>query len=277
MFQLQVGTRRLSCPRPLVMGILNVTPDSFSDGGRFNTLDLALKHVAAMIDAGMDIVDVGGESTRPGAPVVSVEEELARIIPVISAIRREFDVAISVDTLKAAVMAEALNHGVDLINDICALRDPGALDVLADAQASVCLMHMQGTPRTMQQDPQYQNVVDDVADYLRQRVACCLQQGIARQRLILDPGFGFGKTLQHNFQLLAALSSFSADGFPVLVGMSRKSMIGQLLERPVNQRLAGSLACAVLAAERGASIIRVHDVRETVDALDVWAAVQQEK
>lgn len=266
----------ISRPHPLVMGILNVTPDSFSDGGRFNRLDEALRRAESMVECGVDIIDIGGESTRPGAIVVPAAEEIDRVVPVIEAIQARFDVAISVDTLKTPVMKAVLAQGVDLINDICALTDEGATAAVANSTAAVCLMHMQGTPRTMQQDPHYDDVVSDVNRYLADRVEACVSAGIDKERLLIDPGFGFGKTLQHNYQLLATLARFKEQGLPVLVGMSRKSMIGNLLARPTEQRLAGSLACALLAAERGADIIRVHDYQETIDALRVWSAMRQE-
>ena len=257
--------------RPLVMGILNVTPDSFSDGGCHLQREKAVAAAMAMIEAGAEIIDIGGESTRPGAKDVSVDEELERVIPAIEAIRARTDTAISIDTSKPQVMTAAVAAGADMINDVRALRQPGALQTAAKLQVPVCLMHMQGEPRTMQADPRYDQLVPDLLTFFRQRIAACEQAGIARQKLWLDPGFGFGKTVSHNYQLLAGLSAFAELGLPLLVGISRKSMIGAATEQPVDQRLAGSLAAATLAAWQGAHIIRVHDVRETVDAMNVVA------
>ena len=266
--------RELDLSRPQVMGILNVTPDSFSDGGKHQQLSQALRSAEQMLADGATILDIGGESTRPGAAEVSVEEELNRVVPLVSAIRSRFDCVISVDTSKAAVMSAAVQAGADIINDVRALQEPAALETAAALQVPVCIMHMQGAPRTMQQAPDYQDVVQQVYDYLLQRAAECQQAGIAAAQIILDPGFGFGKNLSHNYQLLAALDKFVQSGYPVLAGMSRKSMIGQLLDIPVSERLAGSLACATLAAYAGAQIIRVHDVKETVQALRVAAAAR---
>ena len=266
--------RELDLSRPQVMGILNVTPDSFSDGGKHQQLSQALRSAEQMLADGATILDIGGESTRPSAAEVSVEEELNRVVPLVSAIRSRFDCVISVDTSKAAVMSAAVQAGADIINDVRALQEPAALETAAALQVPVCIMHMQGAPRTMQQAPYYQDVVQQVYDYLLQRAAECQQAGIAAAQIILDPGFGFGKNLSHNYQLLAALDKFVQSGYPVLAGMSRKSMIGQLLDIPVSERLAGSLACATLAAYAGAQIIRVHDVKETVQALRVAAAAR---
>lgn len=266
--------RQLALTKPVVMGILNVTPDSFSDGGQYNRLDNALFQAEQMLTDGAIILDVGGESTRPGAADVSEQDELQRVIPVITAIRQRFDCIISVDTSKAAVMSAAIQAGADIINDVRALQEPGALEVAAKAGVPVCLMHMQGAPRSMQHAPAYLDVVDDVMQFLLQRVAVCQQAGISKQQLILDPGFGFGKNLNHNYQLLQQLERFVATGLPVLAGMSRKSMIGQLLDVPVNERLAGSLACATIAAIKGAGILRVHDVKETVQSVRVVTAMQ---
>jgi dihydropteroate synthase len=266
--------RELDLSRPQVMGILNVTPDSFSDGGKYQQLSLALRSAEQMLADGATILDIGGESTRPGAAEVSVEEELNRVVPMISEIRSRFDCVISVDTSKAAVMSAAVQVGADMINDVRALQQPKALETAASLQVPVCIMHMQGVPRTMQQAPDYQNVVQQVYDYLLLRAAECQQAGIAAAQIILDPGFGFGKNLAHNYQLLAALDKFVQSGYPVLAGMSRKSMIGQLLDLPVHERLAGSLACAALAAYAGAQIIRVHDVKETVQAVRVATAAR---
>ena len=251
---------------PHVMGILNVTPDSFSDGGKHNALVDALTHTNEMVNAGATIIDVGGESTRPGADEVSVDEELERVIPVVEAIAQRFEVWISVDTSKAEVITEAARVGAHIINDVRSLSEPGALAAAAATGLPVCLMHMKGEPRTMQQAPAYQNIVNDVDAYFVEQLARCEAAGIKKENLLLDPGFGFGKNLSHNYELLARLSDFHHFGRPLLVGMSRKSMIGQLLNVGPGQRLTGSLACAVIAAMQGAHIIRVHDVKETVEA-----------
>ena len=273
--QLQLPRQRvLSLDRPHVMGILNITPDSFSDGGKHQALDQALFSAEQMLRDGATILDIGGESTRPGAAAVSLSEELARVVPVISAIRQRFDCVISIDTSKADVMSAAVHAGADMINDVCALQAPAALQTAAALQVPVCIMHMQGAPRTMQNDPHYQQVVPEVLAFLLARAEACQQAGIATSQIILDPGFGFGKTLAHNYQLLAALDQFVATGYGVLAGMSRKSMIGQLLDLPMSERLAGSLACASLAAYAGAQIIRVHDVKESVQAVCVAAAAR---
>lgn len=257
-----------------VMGILNVTPDSFSDGGQFHQQDAALWRVEQMLQEGANIIDVGGESTRPGAIAVSVTQELERVVPVVEGICARFDVLVSVDTSKPEVMAAAVAAGAGMINDVRALREPGALAVCAGLSVPVCLMHMQGEPRTMQQQPHYFDVVQEIRQFFVERIAVCEQAGIARERLLLDPGFGFGKSLQHNLELLRRLDAFTEFGLPLLVGMSRKSMIGAVLDnRPVDGRLHGSVAAAVLAAVQGASIIRVHDVRATVDALRLVRAV----
>ncbi|MDP5459365.1 dihydropteroate synthase [Alishewanella sp. SMS8] len=273
--QLQLPRQRsLSLDRPQIMGILNITPDSFSDGGKHQVLDQALFSAEQMLLDGATILDVGGESTRPGAAAVSLTEELARVIPVISALRQRFDCAISIDTSKAEVMSAAVHAGADMINDVCALQAPAALETAAALQVPVCIMHMQGAPRTMQHDPQYQQLVPEVLAFLLARAEACQQAGIPASQIVLDPGFGFGKTLAHNYQLLAALDQFVASGYAVLAGMSRKSMIGQLLALPTSERLAGSLACASLAAYAGAQIIRVHDVKESVQAVRVAAAAR---
>ena len=274
--ELDCNGRTLDLSQPRVMGILNVTPDSFSDGGRFLAREAALDQARAMAAAGAAIIDVGGESTRPGAEPVSEAEELERVIPVIEALRREIELPISVDTSKPAVMREAVRAGAGLINDVNALRAPGALEAAAAAGVPVCLMHMQGEPRTMQRDPHYQDVVAEVRDFLADRIAACEAAGIPAKRLLVDPGFGFGKTLEHNLTLLRRLHELTSLGRPLLVGLSRKSMLGALTGRPVEARQAASLAAAVLAAERGAAIIRVHDVAETVDALAVTRAVMEE-
>jgi len=256
------------------MGVLNVTPDSFSDGGKFADPEAALAQARAMVEEGAAIVDVGGESTRPGAQPVPEAQELERVLPVIERIRAALDCAISVDTMKPGVMRAACAAGADLINDVLALRAPGALEAARDTGAAVCLMHMQGEPRTMQQAPRYADVVAEVRGFLEARVAACVNAGIARERIVLDPGFGFGKTLEHNLQLLAGVDRLTAMGFPVLVGVSRKSMFGQLLGRPADQRIPGGIAAAALAAWQGARIVRTHDVRATMDALKVTAAAR---
>lgn len=261
-----------------VMGVLNVTPDSFSDGGRFNRLDHAFRHAELMLEAGVAVIDVGGESTRPGADDVAVGQELERVIPVLEGIKQRFDVAVSVDTSKAAVMSAAITAGADMINDVRALQEAGALEVCANAEIQVCLMHMQGQPRTMQQNPSYADVVVDVADFFQQRLAVCHAAGIAHERIWLDPGFGFGKNLLHNVELLKRLDELNTFGLPQLVGMSRKSMIGALLgDRPVDGRLHGSVAAAVVAAMNGAQMVRVHDVAATVDALRIVQAIKQSR
>ncbi len=257
----------LSLERPHVMGILNVTPDSFSDGGHFNQLERAMTHARQMVAEGATLIDIGGESTRPGAPDVSEQEELDRVLPVVERMARELDVMISLDTSKAAVMREGCVAGAHLINDVRALLEPGALAAAAAADVPVCLMHMQGQPRTMQAEPHYDDLLGEVRAFFDERIAACLTAGIAREQLLLDPGYGFGKTLAHNYQLLAQQESLLDYQLPLLVGMSRKSMIGNLLGRPVDERLAGSLACALVGMQRGARIIRVHDVRATMDAL----------
>lgn len=259
------------------MGILNITPDSFSDGGDFFTPAAALEHARHMVAAGADIIDIGGESTRPGAEPVSVADELSRVIPVIETLHAEqLPVVLSIDTRKPEVMTAAVAAGAGMINDVCALQTPGALQVAAQCDVPVCLMHMQGEPRSMQKQPHYDNVVAEVLGFLRQRIEACQQAGIARQRLIIDPGFGFGKTLKHNLALMRHLPDFVALGVPVLVGVSRKTMIGALLDdAPLDERLFGSVALAALAVWQGAQIVRVHDVRETADALRVVHAVQQ--
>ena len=264
----------LDLSRPRVMGILNVTPDSFSDGGVYLGPDAALNQARQMVEEGADIIDIGGESTRPGAASVSLQEELDRVIPLIEALAAELPVPLSIDTSKAEVMSAAVQAGVGMINDVMALRGEGALAAAAASTLPVCLMHMQGEPRTMQADPCYNDVTAEVSGFLLERVDACLAAGIERERLLLDPGFGFGKTLKHNLQLLRELHQVTALGLPLLVGISRKSMIGALLDGAVvDQRLYGSLAAAVMAVERGAAIVRVHDVKPTVDALRITAAV----
>lgn len=259
------------------MGILNVTPDSFSDGGTHNSLNDAVDHAAKLIAEGASIIDIGGESTRPGASDVSIDEELQRVVPVVEAIRQRFDVWISVDTSKAQVITESANVGASIINDIRSLQEPGALEAAAKTGLPVCIMHMQGDPKTMQQSPHYENVMMDVDRFLQENIQRCVDAGIEKNQIILDPGFGFGKNLAHNYQLLAHLSELHHFGLPILAGMSRKSMVGQLLNVPPKERVAGSVACAVIAAMQGAQIIRVHDVKETVDAMKVVQATLSAK
>jgi dihydropteroate synthase len=275
MTTLHCGSHALDLTQPRVMGILNVTPDSFSDGGLHARVDTAVSRARAMVAEGADLIDVGGESTRPGAAAVTVDEEIRRVVPVVEALAAELPVPISVDTSKPEVMRTAVRAGATLVNDVAALRSVGALETAAALGVSVCLMHMQGEPRTMQRDPRYDDVVGEVATFLAQRIAACEQAGIPRQRLLVDPGFGFGKTLAHNLALLRGLPSLGVLGVPVLVGLSRKSMIGALLDdAPVGERLHGSVAAALLAVERGAAIVRVHDVGPTVQALRIWAGVR---
>lgn len=258
-----------------IMGILNVTPDSFSDGGQFTSVDNALKQVDKMIENGVDIIDIGGESTRPGAADVNTPDEINRVIPILKAIKLRFDIDVSIDTSKAEVMGEAIIYGADMINDVRALQNIGCLDVVAQSDIDVCLMHMQGMPRTMQESPQYKNIIDDIIKFFIQRIQDCDQSGINKERLIIDPGFGFGKTTAHNYEVLAKFTQFKALGLPILAGISRKSMIGHLLNRDVNERLAGSLAAAIVAVQQGANIIRVHDVQESSDVINVLKAVAQ--
>lgn len=265
----------LDLGRTVIMGILNVTPDSFSDGGRFVTLDSALRHAEEMTSAGAQIIDVGGESTRPGAEPVSVEQEMSRVIPVIEVLRREVDSVISIDTSKPAVMEAAVEAGAGFINDVYALRAPGALAVAAHAAVPVCLMHMRGEPRTMQRQPRYRDVVREVTDFLRQRLDACEAAGIARSTLLVDPGFGFGKTLAHNIELLRGLAQLKELGVPIVAGLSRKSMIGQLLGQSLEQRAASSAALALVAVQNGARVIRAHDVAVTRDVIRTWEAVQR--
>ena len=271
--QLHSKSKVLDLNSPKVMGILNVTPDSFSDGGCFANIDNALKQAEKMVEQGASIIDIGGESTRPGASEVSQASELDRVIPVIEKINENLECWISIDTSKANVMQEAVNAGADLINDVRALSEEGALEAAVKADVPVCLMHMQGAPRSMQNAPDYENVVLEVESFLLQRVNTCLNAGIKKENIILDLGFGFGKQLKHNFLLLAATRQFVELGYPVLTGVSRKSMFGQLLNRDINNRLAGSLAGALIAAQQGSQIIRVHDVAETVDVMKVLQEV----
>lgn len=268
--------KSLDLGKPCVMGILNVTPDSFSDGGRFLHADTAIARAMQMAEDGAAIIDVGGESTRPGASPVSVQEELDRVIPVIEALRDNLPIPVSIDTSKPEVMAAAVQAGAGLINDVNALRSNGALEQAAKLDVPVCLMHMQGQPDSMQHAPRYDNVLGEVSAFLSERLDACIEQGIACEHILIDPGFGFGKTLEHNLELLRRLRELEKLGCPLLVGLSRKSMLGTLTGREPEQRVAASVAAALLAVERGASIVRVHDVAETVDALKVLEAVTRE-
>ena len=269
---LTCGDVRLDLARPQVMGVLNVTPDSFSDGGRFLEPEAALDQARRMVRDGAALIDVGGESTRPGADPVPLDEELRRVVPVVRLLARE-RVIVSIDTSKPEVMRAAIDAGARLVNDVQALQRPGALEAVARGGAAVCLMHMRGLPGTMQRDPSYGDVVTEVNAFLERRVQACLAGGIGAERICVDPGFGFGKTLEHNLQLLRALPRLRACGRPLLVGLSRKSMIGALTGRAVDDRLAGGLALAIWAVQGGAKIVRTHDVGPTVDALATWSAV----
>ncbi len=271
--RLQCGRHTLDLNLPVVMGVLNVTPDSFSDGGRFAGLPAALAQAERLAGEGAAIIDVGGESTRPGAAPVDVGEELRRVIPVIERLVECLALPVSVDTCKPEVMRAAISAGASMINDVTALRAPGAIEAVAESDVAICLMHMQGEPRTMQSEPRYTDVLVEVRDFLRGRVACCVEAGISVSRLVIDPGFGFGKTLEHNLELLRRLPELAADGYPVLVGLSRKSMIGKLTGRADGERLGGSLALATLAMLAGARILRAHDVAPTVDAIRIVAAM----
>jgi dihydropteroate synthase len=268
--------RPLDLSRVAVMGILNITPDSFSDGGVFLDADRALAQAHEMVAAGASILDIGGESTRPGAQPVSVQQELDRVLPVIEKLAQQISLPISIDTSKPEVMRAAVAAGAGFINDVYALRAPGALDAAASLGVPVCLMHMQGEPRTMQSDPHYGNVVAEVKQFLAQRVSAAAAAGIGRERLVVDPGFGFGKTLEHNRALLRGLREIVALGVPVLAGLSRKSMIGKALGLPLEQRLHASVALALLAVQNGARIVRVHDVAPTVQAIRMWEAVNRD-
>ena len=273
--KLYANNKCLDLSSPQIMGILNFTPDSFSDSGQFFSLDKALFQVEKMLKEGATIIDIGGESTRPMAEEVPETEELQRVIPLVEAVRKRFDCWISVDTSKAMVMQEAAKVGMDLINDIRALREPGALEIAGQLNLPTCIMHMQGQPRTMQTNPHYDDVVQDVYQFLETRTQVCLEAGIAKENIIWDMGFGFGKTVQHNYKLLQQLALFCKSGYPILAGLSRKSMIGAVLDKPVTERVVGSVAGALIAAQNGATILRVHDVAATADALKVWQATQQ--
>lgn len=273
--ELRLGKRLLNLEKPRVMGVLNVTPDSFSDGSRFMSLDKALAHAEAMSRSGADIIDVGGESTRPGAAEVPVQAELDRVLPVIEGIASRLDIAISIDTSKPEVMREAVAAGAGMINDVFALRRDGALALAAGLDAAVCLMHMQGTPRSMQSAPGYRELPAEVIEFLADRAAACVAAGIGRERILVDPGFGFGKNDQHNLRILAKLEQFAGLGLPLLVGLSRKRTLGNLTGRPAMERVAAGLAAATIAVMKGAHIVRTHDVAETVDALKLTDAVRQ--
>lgn len=275
---LRCGTQTIDLTQPVVMGVVNVTPDSFSDGGQFRDVAAAVDHGLRMVEEGAAIIDVGGESTRPGANLVSVEEEIRRVVPVVEKLRAQTDAVISVDTSKPQVMRAAAEAGAGLINDVRALTERGALEVAAATQCAVCVMHMQGDPRSMQLAPHYVDVVNEVKAFLNERVEACRAAGIAADRIVIDPGFGFGKTLEHNLQLLRQLrdlgSPASGSDWPIMVGLSRKSMVGRLTGRPSGERVYGSIALAVMAVINGARIVRVHDVGATVDALKTVAAVE---
>ena len=273
--KLYANNKCLDLSFPQIMGILNFTPDSFSDSGQFFSLDKALFQVEKMLKEGAIIIDIGGESTRPMAEEVPETEELQRVIPLVEAVQKRFDCWISVDTSKAVVMQEAAKVGMDLINDIRALREPGALEIAGQLNLPTCIMHMQGQPRTMQTNPHYNDVVKDVYQFLETRTQACLEVGIAKENIIWDMGFGFGKTVQHNYKLLQQLAQFCKSGYPILAGLSRKSMIGAVLDKPVTERVVGSVAGALIAAQNGATILRVHDVAVTADALKVWQATQE--
>lgn len=274
---LTANNKSLDLSQPQVMGILNVTPDSFSDGGKYHSLNSALNQAQRMIDAGVTIIDIGGESTRPGAPDVALEEELQRVVPVIKAIREHHDVWISIDTSKAEVMRQAIEAGADIINDVRALQEPGALEVAAKYGLPICLMHMQGQPRTMQTNPHYDDLLKEVGEFLQQRINACEKVGIQRSQLILDPGFGFGKTIEHNYHMLARLEEFHQFGLPILAGMSRKSMLFKLLDKAPDECVAASVSCATIAAMKGAQIIRVHDFEQTLDAMKIVSMVSQNR
>ena len=270
---LRAGKHDIDLSTPRVMGIVNITSDSFYDGGRLDA-SAAIAHARRLIEEGAAIVDVGGESTRPGATPVEERDELARVMPIVQALANE-GACVSVDTMKLAVMREALAAGASMINDVRSLRAPGAIEIAAASDAAVCLMHMQGEPRTMQRAPAYGDVVAEVAAFLHRRAQACMDAGIAADRIVVDPGFGFGKSLAHNLDLLRNLGQIAATGFPVLAGVSRKSMIGAITGREIDDRLAGSVAVALAAAARGARLLRVHDVRATVDALAAWSAIER--
>ena len=271
---LKLNNHAFDLKRPLLMGILNITPDSFSDGGKYLTLNEALKRAHEMIEEGVDIIDIGGESTRPGSEPISLDEELKRIIPIIEALKKDSDIAISVDTYKPQVMKEAIDRDVAMINDVYALRQPGAIDVIKHSKVGICLMHMQGTPQTMQINPHYTNVVSEVKSFLEARANDLVSEGIEKSRMILDPGFGFGKTFEHNIALLQHLESFKSLKLPVLVGLSRKSFIRKILSGEHDDHLSGSIAAAIFSVIKGAKILRVHDIKETKSALNIINVAQ---
>ena len=276
--KLHFSSQIIDLNQPCIMGILNLTPDSFSDGGLFINKDSALKHVTQMISDGALIIDIGGESSRPGADQISVDEECQRVIPVIQAIREMSDIPLSIDSSKPEVMQQAVSSGASMINDVNALRADGAVELAANLNVPVCLMHMQGLPRTMQHTPMYKDVVQEVKGFLKQRIDVCVKAGIKPSNIIIDPGFGFGKTLEHNLTLFKHLKKFEQLGCPLLVGVSRKSMIGQVLDNaPVDERLHGSIALATLAAWMNANILRVHDVKATADGLKLCQAIKEAK
>ena len=267
------GSFQFDLSRPLVMGIVNATPDSFSDGGLHHQRDAAIAHAMQLIEEGADIVDIGGESTRPGAVPVGVQEELDRVLPIIESLH---GVPISIDTFKPEVMKAAIAAGAQMVNDINALLDEDAMKIVANSQVAVCLMHKQGNPQTMQQQPDYHNVVDEVKSFLQARIEAALAAGIAKECIVIDPGFGFGKTLQHNLALLGNLNELTQLGVPILAGLSRKSMLGEITGQDAQHRMPASIAAALIAAQRGASILRVHDVRATVDTLKIWNVINEE-
>jgi len=273
---LQCGSYRLTLDRPLLMGVVNVTPDSFSDGGRYLQTAAAVTHARQLVAEGADILDIGGESTRPGAASVSLEEERRRVLPVLEALA-DAGVPLSLDTQKPELMREAAAAGVAMINDVNGFESAGAFEAVLAGDSAICIMHRQGNAQTMQQSPQYADVVDEVQGYLEQRVAAAQRAGLGRERIVIDPGFGFGKTLDHNLELLRFMGRFAASGIPVLAGLSRKSMIGALTGRDTGDRVFGSVAAALVAAQRGAAILRVHDVAATRDALAIWNAVESGK
>lgn len=273
---LHCGQFKLDLSRPLVMGIVNVTPDSFSDGGRHATSAAAVAHACRLLEDGADILDIGGESTRPGAPGVGEQEEIDRVLPVFEGLRG-ITVPLSIDTWKPRVMQAAMGAGASMVNDVNALLAEGALQAVSGSEAAVCLMHKQGTPQTMQQQPHYDDVVSEVTGFLRARIAAAESAGIQRDRMVIDPGFGFGKTLAHNLALIRHLRDLAGLGVPLLVGLSRKSMLGTITGRGVEERTAASVAAALMAVQRGAAIVRVHDVRETVDALKIWQTMKEDR
>ncbi len=271
---LQLNKHSYDLNRPLVMGILNITPDSFSDGGQYLDFDQALKRAETMIEEGADIIDIGGESTRPGSDPVSVDEELKRIIPIIKALKKYSNIVISVDTYKPRVMEQVIDMGVAMINDVFALQQPGAIEVIKKSNVGICLMHMQGTPKTMQLNPTYQDVVNEVKLFLEERANSLIAEGVKTERIILDPGFGFGKTFEHNISLLQNLESFQTLKFPLLVGLSRKSFIRKILSGDHDDHLSGSISAAILSIAKGAKIVRVHDVKETQSAIKIMQIAQ---